>query len=75
MVVSILKEEGFNNIATAKTIKKHLLWQITSTELAILDVMLCQTCSFSLMEQLKQSGEYPVLFLTARGRRGQIQRL
>ena len=36
-------------------------------ELAILDVMLPDGNGFSLMEQLKQKGEYPILFLTARG--------
>lgn len=41
MVVSILKEEGFNNIATAKTIKEALaLADNFQPELAILDVML-----------------------------------
>lgn len=36
-------------------------------ELAILDVMLPDGNGFSLMEKLKQKGEYPILFLTARG--------
>ena len=68
MVVSILKEEGFNNIATAKTIKETLaLADNFRPELAILDVMLPDGNGFSLMEQLKQKGEYPILFLTARG--------
>lgn len=68
MVVSILKEEGFNNIATAKTMKEALaLADNLQPELAILDVMLPDGNGFSLMEQLKQKGEYPILFLTARG--------
>ncbi len=68
MVVSILKEEGFNNTATAKTIKEALaLADSFQPELAILDVMLPDGNGFSLMEQLKQTGEYPILFLTARG--------
>lgn len=68
MVVSILKEEGFNNIATAKTIKEALaLADNFQPELAILDVMLPDGNGFSLMEQLKQKGEYPILFLTACG--------
>lgn len=36
-------------------------------ELAILDVMLPDGNGFSLMEQLKQKGEYPILFFTAHG--------
>lgn len=68
MVVSILKEEGFYNISTAKTLKEALaLADSFLPELAILDVMLPDGDGFSLMEQLKQKGEYPILFLTARG--------
>lgn len=68
MVVSILKEEGFYNIATAKTLKEALvLADSFQPELAILDVMLPDGNGFSLMEHLKQKGEYPILFLTARG--------
>ena len=68
MVVSILKEEGFKNIATAKTVKEALaLADSFQPELAILDVMLPDGDGFSLMEQLKNKGEYPILFLTARG--------
>lgn len=68
MVISILKEEGFNYIATAKTVKEALaLSDNFHPELAILDVMLPDGNGFSLMEQLKRKGEYPILFLTARG--------
>lgn len=55
MVVSILKEEGFCNIATAKTVKEALdLADSFAPELAILDVMLPDGNGFSLMEQLKK---------------------
>lgn len=68
MVVSILNNEGFYNISTAKTLKEALaLADSFLPELAILDVMLPDGNGFSLMEQLKQKGEYPILFLTARG--------
>lgn len=68
MVVSILKKEGFYNIATAKTIRDALaLADSFLPELAILDVMLPDGDGFSLMERLKPKGEYPILFLTARG--------
>lgn len=68
MVVSILKEEGFKDIVTAKTVKEALaLADSFQPELAILDVMLPDGNGFSLMEQLKNKGEYPILILTARG--------
>lgn len=68
MVVSILKEEGFEKIWTAGSMKEALaLAGRSKPELAILDVMLPDGDGFQLMEQLRREGEYPVLFLTARG--------
>lgn len=68
MVVSILKAEGFQNIAVAKSSRDALaLADRFLPELAILDVMLPDGDGFSLLEQLKQKREYPVLFLTACG--------
>ena len=65
MVVSILKTEGFHHIATAKTVKEALtLADSFQPELAILDVMLSDGNGFSLIEQLKKKGEYPILFLS-----------
>lgn len=68
MVVSILNEYGFQNIKTAKN-KKDAIAEAEKSrpELAILDVMLPDGNGFDLMEQLKRKGDYPVLFLTARG--------
>lgn len=66
MVVSILREAGFCQIATAKTVNDALeLTDKFQPELAVLDVMLPDGNGFSLMEKLK--GGYPILFLTARG--------
>ena len=66
MVVSILREAGFCQIATAKTVKNALdLADSFQPELLILDVMLPDGDGFSLME--KRKGSYPVLFLTACG--------
>lgn len=68
MLESILKAEGFRNIASAKTVKEALtLAERFRPELAVLDVMLPDGDGFHLMEQLRKNGEYPVLFLTARG--------
>lgn len=68
MVVSILKEEGFCNIWVAKNVKEALsIAAAVEPEIAILDVMLPDGSGFGLMEQLRQNGEYPILFLTACG--------
>lgn len=68
MVVSILKEDGFQTIKTAKTMREAItISEAFQPELAILDVMLPDGNGFDLMEQLKKSADYPVLFLTARG--------
>lgn len=68
MVVSILNDYGFDNIQTAKNVKEALAAAEKSRpELAILDVMLPDGNGFALMEQLKCSGDYPILFLTACG--------
>ncbi|MDE5679856.1 MAG: response regulator, partial [Lachnospiraceae bacterium] len=68
MVVSILNEDDFQNIQTAKTVKEAIaISEIYHPELAILDVMLPDGNGFKLMEQLKSTSDYPVLFLTARG--------
>ena len=68
MVLSILTEYGFNNIQAAKSVKEAIAEEERNRpELAILDVMLPDGNGFDLMEQLKRSGDYPILFLTARG--------
>lgn len=68
MVVSILKEEGFQMIRTAQSVSEAIAAADDFLpELAILDVMLPDGTGFSLMEKLKRKADYPVLFLTARG--------
>ncbi len=68
MVCSILKEEGYRQIRTAGTVKEALEEAAAfRPELAILDVMLPDGDGFVLFEKLKKRGDYPVLFLTARG--------
>ena len=68
MVVSILKGDGYENIVTAKSVSEAFsLAEETVPELAILDVMLPDGNGFDLMERLKSNGDYPILFLTARG--------
>lgn len=68
MVASILKEDGFQNIRTAKTVTEAVaVSEAYNPEFAILDVMLPDGNGFDLMEQLKSTFDFPVLFLTARG--------
>ena len=68
LVVSILNEDGFQNIRTAKTVSEAVTVSDTyQPELAILDVMLPDGNGFDLMERLKKTADYPMLFLTARG--------
>ncbi len=69
MVLSILIEDGFQNVKTAKSVKEAIEEaEKFCPELAILDVMLPDGNGFELMEQLRKvSGDYPVLFLTACG--------
>lgn len=66
MVLSILTDYGFQNIMTAKNTKEALTQaEKIRPEIAILDVMLPDGNGFDLMKQLKCSGDYPILFLTA----------
>ena len=68
MVVSILNEDGFQNIKTTKTVTEAVaVSENYDPEFAILDVMLPDGSGFDLMERLKSTSDYPVLFLTARG--------
>lgn len=68
MVVSILREAGFEQIMAAENVKEALeAADRFRPELAVLDVMLPDGNGFSLMKQLKEKADYPVLFLTARG--------
>lgn len=68
MVISILEENEFFNVRTARCVKEAVTAADEfQPELVILDVMLPDGDGFSFMEQLKSKADYPVLFLTARG--------
>ena len=68
MVRSILEEEGYENIETAKSVGEAVeKAEVFSPELAVLDVMLPDGDGFELMEKLRRLDDYPILFLTARG--------
>ena len=68
MVSSILNEYGFQHITTAESAGEAMAKaELHPPELAILDVMLPDGDGFDLMIRLKEKGDYPILFLTARG--------
>ncbi len=68
LVVSILQNDGYQSITTAKNVKEAVrIAKEIQPELAVLDVMLPDGNGFDLYERIKQTGDYPVLFLTARG--------
>lgn len=68
MVVSILKEDGYTHISTAKTAAEGAKSaQKNPPDLAVLDVMLPDGSGFELLKRLKETRDYPVLFLSARG--------
>ena len=68
MVVSILQEEGYLQIKTAKNTAEALAacreW---NPELGIFDVMLPDGDGFSLFQKVREFSDFPILFLTARG--------
>lgn len=68
MVVSILQEAGFFRIQAAGSVKEALAAsERFHPEFAILDVMLPDGNGYDLMQKLRETGDYPILFLTARG--------
>ena len=68
MVEGVLQKEGFSHIYTAADCKSaELLTAENEFQMILLDVMLPDGNGFDLMTQLKKKGDYPVLFLTARG--------
>ena len=68
MVTSILKDNGFQNIITAMTVRDAAA-AVTDCrpDFIILDVMLPDGSGFDLMDHLKSITDCPVLFLTACG--------
>lgn len=67
MVAAILKDDGFENIAVAGTVKDGIAKaREQKPDLAILDVMLPDGDGFSLMRQMRSWTDVPVIFLTAR---------
>lgn len=68
MVQTILRQEGYTNVYPASCVREALeTARQVHPEMAVLDVMLPDGDGFSLMKKLREQGDYPILFLTARG--------
>lgn len=68
MVDGFLRKEGFGRIYQASSCAEALeVCHTVKPDLAILDVMLPDGDGFSLLSNLRQTSNMPVLFLTARG--------
>lgn len=67
LVSDILTDDGFINIVTATTVKDGIsVSRNESPDLAILDVMLPDGDGFSLMRQIREFTDVPIIFLTAK---------
>ncbi len=67
LVINILADDGFVNIAEAGTVQTGLSSAMQEKpDLAILDVMLPDGDGFSLMKGLRKFMDIPVIFLTAK---------
>lgn len=67
LVSDILTDDGFINIVTAATVKDGIsVSRNESPDLAILDVMLPDGDGFSLMRQIQEFTDVPIIFLTAK---------
>ena len=67
MVTAILADEGFQHIVTAVNMTDGAAAiEKEKPDLAILDVMLPDGDGFSLMQQIRERTDIPVIFLTAR---------
>ena len=71
MVSEILTDEGFRNIIRAGTVKEGInISKSEHPDLAILDVMLPDGDGFSLMRQMREFTDVPIIFLTAKDEMG-----
>lgn len=67
LVSDILIDDGFINIVTATTVKDGIsVSKNERPDLAILDVMLPDGDGFSLMRQMREFTDVPIIFLTAK---------
>lgn len=67
MCLSILKENGFENVLTANNALCALEKMHTQPDIAVLDVMLPDMDGFTLAKAIREQSNVPILFLTAKG--------
>ena len=73
IVLDILADEGFQHLVTTTNMKESIaVAKAEKPDLAILDVMLPDSDSFSLMEQIRVWTDIPVIFLTYNYRYTQV---
>lgn len=67
MVSAILSDDGFQNIVVASTVQSAVnVCKEEKPDMAVLDVMLPDGDGFSLMQQMRQFTDVPIIFLTAK---------
>lgn len=67
MAKTILKDDGFQNIVTAVSVRDGATVSKTEKpDLAILDIMLPDGDGFALMRQMREFTDIPIIFLTAK---------
>lgn len=68
MVRSIFERAGFTNILTAASGKEALkIWKDRQPDMIILDIMMPGIDGLSILKQVRETSNIPVLLLTARG--------
>ena len=68
MVRSIFERAGFTNILTAESGKEALkIWKDRQPDMIILDIMMPGMDGLSILKQVRETSNIPVLLLTARG--------
>ena len=68
MVQSIFDRAGFTNILTAASGKEAIkVWKDRHPDLIILDIMMPGMDGLSVLKEIRETSNIPVLLLTARG--------
>ena len=68
MVQSIFERAGFTNILTAASGKEAIkVWEERHPDLIILDIMMPGMDGLSVLKEIRETSNIPVLLLTARG--------
>lgn len=67
LLQTILLEDGYSNIKTAKTMNEALdMFYEFKPDIVILDIMLPDGSGFQILNEMRKSSDIPVLFLSAK---------